>query len=148
MLVNFKQIMILISIKSEPFFVVIFFSKLLFSYFIWTFFSNLSNFVAFLFKLVFWYLTYSNLILSICFRFLFTFKLLFNLFFSSFNLDLIHSTLSCNKLWNEVDLNMVLMLRWKSLIIWNIFGEFVQFGRTESWPSSLLNRKGGSEEFL
>ena len=64
---------------------------------------------------------------------------MFNLFFSSFNLDLMCSTLCCNKFWNEDDLNMVLMLRLKSLIIWNIFGEFVKFGRTESWPCSLLN---------
>ena len=33
---------------------------------------------------------------------------------------------------------MVLILRFKSLIIWNIFGEFVKFGTTESWPCSLL----------
>ena len=64
---------------------------------------------------------------------------MFNLFFSSFNLDLMCSILSCNKFLNEVDLNMVLMLWLKSLIIWNNFGEFVKFGRTESWPWSLLN---------
>ena len=79
---------------------------------------------------------------------------MFNLFFSSFNKDFMCITLSCNKFWNEVDLNMVLMFRFKSLIIWNIFGEFVKFGRTESWPFSLLkifqsavaNRKESNSE--
>ena len=63
---------------------------------------------------------------------------MFNLFFSSFNLDLMCSTPSCKKVYNEVDLNMVLMWRFKSLMIWNIFAAFVKFGGTESWPSSLL----------
>ena len=48
------------------------------------------------------------------------------------------STLSCNKFWNEVDLNMILTLRLKSLTIWNISAEFVNVWGTESWPSSLL----------
>lgn len=62
------------------------------------------------------------------------------MFSVSLNVELMYNLLSCNKLGNEADVNMVLTLRLKSLIyIWNIFAEFVKVGRKESWPSSLLN---------
>ena len=44
-----------------------------------------------------------------------------------------------NWFWNEDDMNMVLTLRLNSLMIWNIFAEFVKFGRKESCSFSLLN---------
>ena len=243
--------MILISIKAEQFFVVIFFFNYYFQNLYNHFFSNKFYFLAFLFNSVFWYLIYFNFILSICFLSLFTSWMMFNAFFLSFNvhLQLIlfvclfvcslsshskifhsywhvtiagegliiltyarhfrplssegfltchthcdtgvpfimvifevpwHSHLlpsiwqwSCHNLflrlrsvatgdrtqlsrmrgerttstppwrwnwfWNEDDLNMVLTLRLNSLMIWNIFAEFVKFGRKESWSFSLLN---------
>ena len=97
-MINFKKTITLLSLKDEPVFKVTFWKKnIIFRIHInilWFF----KYFISWnIFMLSFILMININLIVSICFLFILTSYLLFNLLFSSFNADLMCYTLSYNK---------------------------------------------------